>query len=288
MARINRRDEDLSLSDHSDFKADLLAIVRAQELRTEQPVPGRAEPYRWVAKDLTVDATETFLSGTIGFTTTERIYDDEPESWAKAGRELPDAGSDRSIVPFAVDLRDDRRWIGFGTSQKIRQATFCTHFEDALNRAVDTLDLLALRWEVDLVSSMEDLDEWLREHPLIKKVTRILKMPNPQRDLSEERAAMRALRATRKREEWTTSDRGQHLRVSSQEFRTLLDGIEEGYVEIILAEGSRGEVYNSKRRAEVVQVPDWADDLIQGMAAVQDAVANYSARRAGENPGGLL
>lgn len=149
-------------------------------------------------------------------------------------------------------------------------------------QAVAAAGLIPTEWEVDLVTSRAEIDEWLAAHPLVHFMRRIVKLSNPGRELDSDRAEMRALAARKKTEEFTAG-RGRTLDVSSEAFADKLDGTQTGDVELQLIarrQGGEGSVkFNSKLSADEELIDDFGMDLMLGMELVLAALQLYVSDR---------
>lgn len=263
-------------------------MARLAELgEMERTVGGRT----WIAADLELHESGDFLTGMIGYEEPdERVeYDREASSWLKSRRSLIAGASSKAVVPFAVDLREDRRWVAFALSPHIRPETFRNGLEVALNAARESIGF-PTDWEVDLVTGKSTVEEWVRGHPEVRLFRRTMKLPNPPRDLSDDIAEMREIRAYNRTEQFTAR-RNLTLQVVDQEgnltevFSRLLDGIENGYIEVNLtARGGTGIEYkfSTRNQADGTYVEDFGDDWELGIDLVFAALREYSARRADE------
>src|SRR5262249_44377483 len=157
--------------------------------------------------------------------------DYENWSWIKGQMEEVDAAKADTILPFAIDLRDQNRWVAFAPTSKLRARMFIDGFQRVLNNAVSVLGLMPTEWEVDLVVSLGQVEQWLQENPLVHRLKRTIKFTNPGRDLDSDRQEMRALHARRKTEEFAASSRG-ILDINSDDFRSKLEGVETGDIEL--------------------------------------------------------
>jgi hypothetical protein len=65
------------------------------------------------------------MTGVLGFAVVDQIrsFDEETWSWTKGETVALRGAPSATTVPFAVDLRADRRWVAFATSNNIRQTT---------------------------------------------------------------------------------------------------------------------------------------------------------------------
>lgn len=284
-ARINRRTDPQQPIDLRPFGEDLRTLAESREIKASIAANLVQAAQEWIAADLEMDPTETFLTGLIGFTSSESFYKLDPESfsWIKGQEQGPEAASDRSMVPFAVDLRDDRRWVAFGTAQRVRPQGFANAFQLALNNAVAAALQFPSVWEIDLVTSTTTISEWLDENPDVVTVKRTIRYPNPVRDLAGVHAEMADLAAKIKREEFVAPP-GAHLNVRPQ-LTVLTEGVEDGNADLRIearGEGGTRPRFNTRLASDEEWVDDWGADYQQGMTNVLDALRAYSARRAGE------
>ena len=79
--------------------------------------------------------------GILGFAAVETFRDLDPTtfSWLKGPITQIVGASERTMVPFAVDLREHERWVAFGTSLRIQPQGFASGFEATINAAYDLL-----------------------------------------------------------------------------------------------------------------------------------------------------
>lgn len=275
--RINRRDPDRSL-DLRPFVEDMKALADRGELQAEH---GGST---FVAGDLSVDAHETYMSGLIGFAENDvvRSFEGDTRSWLKGEMREVDGAKQATLVPFAVDLREYRRWVCFAVSPRIKAATFRHAFEKTLNSALGALGLLPTEWEVDQVVNLEMLDTWLGVNPDVAKLTRVVRLTNPTRDVDEARKKMRQLGA-QKAEETYKPPRAERLRLEDSEvFRSIVEGVEEGDVELRLEArilGGGRERYRSGEHPARTVIPDFGSDHELGIELVLDALRDFSRKR---------
>lgn len=238
--------------------------------------PGR----RWVAADMASTADGDFLTGLLGFSEQQQhvTFDDETFSWLKGEVADSDSASEQTIVPFAVDLREHQRWIGFATTARLQPQTFRTGFESVLNEAVSALGLVPVNWEVDLVTSGSRIVEWLKQNPKVHMLRRTLKFTNPGKNLDEDRQQMRALAANRKTEVFKAA-RGKTLNVESDEFRDKLYGTDTGDLHVVMeargAHGVREVKFNSDDTVDDSKVEDFGTNLARGTETVLAALREY-------------
>jgi hypothetical protein len=159
----------------------------------------------------------------------------------------------------------------------------------ALNAAIRAMKLWPSEWEVDLVATPMAVEEWVREHPDIRTFRRVVKRPNPGRDISEDIEEMRAL-AARTKEEKFTAGYDKTLRITDErgkitdEVVEKLQGLGEGQVEVYLEARGPDHVYrfSSRRQTDSLWIDDFGDNWELGMQLVLDAVRRYSEHRASE------
>ena len=117
--RINRRTLDRSLQIRPLIE-DMRALANSGETtaKIQQTV------YR--AADLQIDATGTFMTGLLGFSEREtlRQFEDVAFSWLKGEIHEIEGATTATVVPFAIDLREHRRWVAYVLSQRIRSNVF--------------------------------------------------------------------------------------------------------------------------------------------------------------------
>lgn len=281
-ARINRRRRDQVTLDFAEFSVDIQQLANSHMTEARDDAGGAAAVRTWFAADMRIEASGDHLVGTLGFSEPQRQVEFDPEawSWVKGATWQTDVGSEHTVVPFAVDVRDEQRWVAFGTSPRLQPAGSARGLSMVLNAAIDRLNLLSGVWDVDVVTSRASIEQWVQDHPEVFHMTRTVKLSNPGRDLSDDRREMQALGARRKTEEFAAYP-GRTLTTEGDAFAALLDGTETGYLELVLrARGGSGEIrFRSNDRADKMDVPDWGDDLEAGMATVLDALVDYVARR---------
>jgi len=280
-ARINRRrppgQETLAMR---TFAEDFTELANSRLTQTTQRGASGDLLRTWTAADMTIDPDDDFMTGTLGFSSPEdrKIFNAEAWSWVKGETFDLDAASRATVAPFAVDLQESHRWVAFAPTAKIRPGSFAYGLEHVLNRAVGEAGLIPTEWEVDLVTSRAEIDEWLREHPLVHFMRRIIKTSNPGRELDSDRAEMRALAARKKTEEFTAL-RGRTLDITSEAFNDKLDGTQTGDVELQLIarrDGGAGNVkFNSRLSADEELIDDFGIDLMVGMELVLAALQIY-------------
>jgi hypothetical protein len=284
--RINRRNPNQETFDERTFAEDIEALADSHlTVYTERSTGGRPGKH-WIAADMTVTPSDDFLTGVLGFTEQQQqlTFDTETFSWMKAEVEDSDAASEATVAPFAVDLREENRWVAFATTSRLQPQSSRKGLEHVLNHAVAALGLMPTAWEVDLVTSSGVIREWLERNPLVRLLRRTLKFTNPGRDLDDVRQQMRNLAANRKTEEFA-APRGKILNVDSEEFQGKLEGTETGDVDLVMeSRGFHGVgrvTFNSRDTVDTVEVEDYGTNLQRGIDIVLAALREYVASMGG-------
>lgn len=234
----------------------------------------------WIAADMTVQPDGNFLAGTLGYTTREerKIFEDELWSWIKAQTQENVGARPDAVVPFAIDLHDEQRWVGFAPAPMLQPKTFVSGFRRVLNHAVEQAGLIPADWEVDLVTSLENIEQWLRLHPGVHLLRRTIKFSNPGLDLDDERQEMRALHARRKTEELKAANKGV-LNIESDGFKRKLEGTETGDLELYMEArgipGTGDPTFHSTDSPDQRAVDGFGRDLIHGIGIVLEALRGY-------------
>ncbi len=227
--RINRRNPGQQPLQMRPFAEDMSALAESHQtvhtMRSTAGRPGR----RWVAADMTITPSGEFMTGVLGFSEQQQqvTFDDEAFSWMKGEVADSESANEQTIVPFAVDLREENRWLAFATTARLQPQTFRAGFQAVLNEAVAKTGLIPVDWEVDLVTSTSRVFEWLRQNPKVHLLRRTLKFSNPGIDIDDDRQQMRALAANRKTEEFKAAY-GKSLDIGSPAFENKLEGTETG------------------------------------------------------------
>ena len=237
-ARINRRRPQQETLDLRPFGEDLSRLGASHAMSHVQRKTQTHPQRQWFAADMTITPSEDFMVGTLGYAEqqTHVQFDEDAWSWVKGETRSDDAGSEQTVVPFAIDLREHERWVAFAPTGRMRPRQFVVGFQKVLNEAVLRAGLIPADWEVDLVTSEGRIEAWLSDHPRVYFVRRTIKFSNPGKDLSVDEAEMRALGANRKTEEFA-APRGQTLRTEGDDFREKLDGTGRGNLDVILRRG---------------------------------------------------
>jgi hypothetical protein len=246
--------------------------------------PSRRGDRTWIAADLTIDPTEQYLTGVLGFSVVEQVrqFEDGLFSWIKGETTEAEGALNETTVPFAVDLRDARRWVGFSPSARIRPAGFANGFQAVLNEAVRALELWPTDWEVDLLTSKTTVRAWVNVHPQVFRFVRRIRFSNPGLNLDGDRQQMRQLRADLKEERFR-APRGGTLRIEDNEvFEEMIEGIETGDVWIDLSAREPGRIakFVSSDQVDESTISDFTGDVQTGMELVLEAVKGYSAQQA--------
>ena len=279
-ARINRRQPDQGTLVMRSFREDMAELAASRQTRYKE-VRRDSTDRTWIAADMTIQPDGDFMTGTLGYTTREerRIFEDEQWSWIKATTEEREGAFPDAVVPFAVDLHEDHRWVAFAPAPRLQPKQFVNGFWRVLSHAVAEAGLVPAEWEVDLISSRDSIDQWLSQHPGVHLLRRTIKFSNPGRDLDDDRREMRAINARRKTEELKASSRGV-LNIEAEEFRSKLEGTETGDLQLYLeargeAAGTGDAVFRSEDSPDQRAVDTFGRDLQRGIGTVVDALRGY-------------
>lgn len=262
------------------FAEDLTTLAESHLTQFTQPDPQTGATRTWTAADMSVQPDGDFMTGILGFSMPDqqKIFDADAWSWVKGETVALDAATRRTVAPFAVDLRESQRWVGFAPTANLRPTVFASGLEQALNHAVNAAGLIPTEWEVDLVTSRTEIDQWLNAHPLVHFLRRTIKMPNPGRVIDDDRAEMQALAARRKTEEFRAG-RNDALNIESEEFRQKLDGTETGDLALHMVAheptGGGQSTFNSQNAADEKLIDEFGLDLMLGMDLVLEALRLY-------------
>jgi hypothetical protein len=281
-ARINRRTTNEAFQ-MRPFREDMRVLVESHETRAEW------RGNEWVAADLSLDPSGDFMTGILGFADLETFRDLDPAafSWLKGPVTQIVGASERTMVPFAIDLREHERWVAFGTSLRIQPQGFAAGFEATLNAALEKLNLMPSEWNVDLVLGKARVEEWLIEHPTVVVFQRTVRLHNPSRMIDDDRAEMRQLAARTKKETFSvptprSAKNASWLATRENElFERKLEGLDTGDLDVHLeaVEGRTRVTFDSSRRADRASVEDYGNDLEFGMELMLRAVQEYASRR---------
>ena len=245
-ARINRRTPDQSELTDRSFAMDFTALAESRQTKATQPALGPRPERTWVAADLNLVASH-YMTGTLGYYEHQTLidFDNDAWSWLKGSTMHTESGSDKTVVPFAIDLREDRRFIAFAPAPRLLASQFASGLQRVLQSAVNREGTMAANWEVDLITFAEDVESWINLHPKVFFIRRTIKFTNPGRSLDSARSQMRDL-GSRRRTEVDAAPRNRILNTDSHTFRELLEGVETGDIDILLK--SRGEAVGSEER----------------------------------------
>ena len=246
---------------------------------TEAEVRGE----RFRAADLRTDPTDTFMTGLIGFVEREtfRQFEDEAFSWIKGQTEEVEGATTATVVPFAIDLREHRRWTAFVVSTRIRSNVFRSALAATLNAAADTLGLLPTEWEVDTVLSVSTIEDWVTEHPEIIEFTRSVRLTNALKDVDEARRKMRELAAT-KQSETFKPPRGGALEIAANPvFEEMIGGVATGDMDVLLVArfGGAQVRFRSIDHADRIAIDEYGVDLERGVELVLRVLQEFSEQR---------
>jgi hypothetical protein len=235
----------------------------------------------WIAADMDFTDDSEFLTGILGYASVDvrTQFDEESWSWLKGTVQVAEGAAPESLVPFAVDLDEHKRWVAFAPSGRLTERNFPQGFQATLNEALRTQHEGFSDWEVDIVSDTAALREWVRSHPEVTKLQTIVRLPNPGRDLSADREQMRRLGAWRKREIFDPPPGGT-LNLDSEVDDLTADVDQTNVdVEIQAREGNRKTIFNSRTRREQRFIDEFGEDLRTGIESVLEALRAWSAER---------
>ncbi len=277
-ARINRRTKQPNL-EIRPFREDMVALASQGRLELRAQV----RRLEFIAGDLTTTPDGNFLTGLLGFAEEEtlRQFEADAHSWLKGETADLQGATRQTVVPFAVDLREHRRWTAHATTARIRSTFFRQAFAAVLNHAVASLRMLPVDWEVDPVMSTTALADWITEHPEVIRIERIVKLTNPLKDVDDARRKMRALGGDTYRDV-VSAGRSERLDVDNDTFRAHVAPIETGdaVVEIVARMGEAGtQRFRSETHRERTVIPPYAQDLQTGIERVLGVLAEFSDQR---------
>lgn len=288
--RINRRTPDQGELTDRSFAEDLLMLADSHLTEVIEPETPQTARRHWIAADMTLTPDGRFLTGTLGYSEslTHIDFNRDSWSWQKGEQRAADSGSEDTVVPFAIDTRDDNRWVAFATARRMQAPQVRRGLQLVLQEAVAQHHTIAAAWEVDLITSRAEIFAWLEENPRVSLLRRTVKFTNPGRNLDSDRRAMRALKARRLTEEFAAHP-NRTLDTSSDEFSDLLEGVEEGNVDIDLtarsAEGGSSHHFTTRERPSTTFV-DGFRDLHAGMDIVLRALRERFRRGPEQLPEG--
>lgn len=283
-ARINRRRNNQPVLTDRTFPQDMQVLAASHLTRYFEPGTSDRPDRTWIAADLELTPHEDFMTGTLGFSERreERAFDEDAWSWLKGPTEERESGSDHTVVPFVVDLSAEGRWVAFATAQRMQPPTFRRGLELVLRQAVADAGILGGDWDVDLITSRTQVEQWLAVHPDVYEITRTIKFSNPGDDIDDDRNEMRALAANRKTETFR-AHYGQVLDVQSERFQGKIDGTATGDLELHMrARGRHGHKpqFKSEESPDHTFIEPFLN-LEGGLASLLEAIRAYKAQRAG-------
>lgn len=271
-AKVNRRAPSTTTFGYRPFREDMITLAAAHNTEA------RLGDKLWIAADLTLDATGSFMTGVLGYEEEDELrnFENDAYSWKKGETTEATGAATQNLVPFAVDLRDGNRWVAFATSFKIRHAAFVEGFSAALNHAVGELGLFPSEWEVDLVTSKATIEEWLHEHPDVYSFTRVVRFTNPGRDFSEVRQAMRSLAARTAREKYDAASNSSLNLLGNPEFEERIEGVGTGDVQVEMeARTGPDNRFSSRDKPDRGRIDDFEGDLDRGTELVLAELQAY-------------
>jgi hypothetical protein len=272
-ARINRRPQ--QPMDLPPFRQVVLAMVSARDLYADRG------DKKWIAADFELRYHETMLVGIIGYTTIEiRTQFDLTEwSWLKGPQAIESGATNRTLAPFAIDLREKNRWVAFAPKGYLNVRSFPAGLRAILFEGLSRQRQGFLDWDVDIVGNAIALREWVEQHPHVRSMKLTLRMTNPGRDLSSDREAMRAIGAGRlDKIYYPKAKTNLHVEGELRELEEELGGTD---VDVKLTARERGGPvsFDSKTSREQRFVDAFGDDLRTGMDLVAEALVQFATER---------
>ncbi|MCE9621006.1 MAG: hypothetical protein K8R99_01530 [Actinomycetia bacterium] len=238
---------------------------------------------RYLAADLQIDSTGNFLTGLLGFAEDDvlRQFDSHSFSWLKGEVESIYGATRQMVVPFALDMREKRRWVAHATTARIKSRVFRQAFAATLNHAVGELGLLPSEWEVDPVMSLATVEDWLGQNKQVVSFKRVIRLTNPLSDVDEARRKMRRLNG-RVEERVMRGTVKEPLQLhNNPAFAEEIGPVATGDMEIELRAKSGGtsQWFKSEDHTDHTSIPEYGHNLDQGVALVLDALVRFSDRR---------
>jgi hypothetical protein len=281
IGRINRRPGTLG-EELASFRTEMEALVA----RGSWEAP--AISHDWLASDLEWDSTHNFVTGLVGYEDKETYFtpDQEERSWSKAKQDTSRGGTAKTVVPFAIDARDDHQWIAFAQTANIRGRKFRQAMTALLTRAAIDAGLMPAEWDVDPVVESETVLDWIAIHPEVTTLTRVVKFQNARPEKYErDREWMRQLKTPKLTETYKPVE-GKQVDTGAEAFGEMLDELEHGYIEMVLisGRGSQQVRFNSVTRVHDETIASYGKDFQQGISLVLDKLVSWVAKRDGQQP----
>jgi hypothetical protein len=281
IGRINRRPDTLG-ADLASFHDEMEALVTRESW--EAPAVAR----NWLASDLKWDPSKTFVTGLVGYQDSEVYFtpDQKDRSWSKAKQDTTKGGTSKTVVPFAIDAREDHQWIAFAQAAKVRSKTFRQAMTALLTQAAINANLMPAVWDVDPVVEPETVLDWIRENPDVATLTRIVKFPNARPEKYDiDREVMRELNTPKLTEIYKPPE-GERVHTDSAAFSEMLNELERGYIEMKLVSGRGTEVvrFNSASRKHDEVIEAYGRDFDRGISLVLSKLVSWVSKRQGPQP----
>jgi hypothetical protein len=278
IGRINRRPGTLG-EELASFRDEMEALVSQKSW--EAP----AVSQQWLASDLEWDANKNFVTGLVGYEDKETYFspDEQDRSWSKAKQDTSKGGTVKTVVPFAIDARDEHQWIAFAQTMNIRGRKFRQAMTALLSRAAIDAGLMPAEWDVDPVTESETVLDWIAQHPEVTTLTRVVKFQNGRPEKYErDREWMRQLKTPKLTETYKPVE-GERVDTGAPAFGEMLDELEHGYIELVLVSGrgSQQVRFNSVTRVHDETIPTYGKDFQQGIGLVLDKLVSWVAKRDG-------
>lgn len=203
------------------------------------------------------------MTGILGFESEETYISFDPDSfsWVKGDRSDVSGATNETMVPFAIDARDDRRYVAFTTTRRIKATTFCEALSAVLTEASDAEGWEGLVWEVDLITDTAELDDFLADNPNLTMIQRNVRRPNPKGEyLEEDLQRMDTVSARTLSETYRIR---QNVPVTAEATELIKAGLEEGFTEVKLESTSNGVSvkFDSRKRRKRTVIEDFKGSL---------------------------
>jgi hypothetical protein len=243
---------------------------------------GRRHQREWRLGNRVVDEAGLVLTGQIGWkasrTHATGDYDEDRLRWI----DTEEVSTDGPHEPFVYD--GQTQLLGVLRHPSFRPQTLATAFRDLL-RMGEAKSPLGVEWDVESILDPQRFYEWLAATTAVRRVTVVIKLPNPDNldpmeHLIDRMNTMRAKQLTEEVEA-RDPDRGLENVASDPVIREAVALGEQGYghVRAFGRTGSRERRYDQRQqlaREEIYGLPADPDAIL---AAVKRAVMSRRERR---------
>ncbi|MCA1606431.1 MAG: hypothetical protein LC775_13400, partial [Acidobacteria bacterium] len=136
-ARINRRTPGQETLSSQRFAEDMQRLAESRRTRYQDLNSAGELTRTWIAADMRTDPSGTFLAGTLGYSIREdrKAFDEESWPWIKGETDPEDRASQRTVAPFAVDLREGYRWVAFSPIGHLTSASLRSGLQKVILQA---------------------------------------------------------------------------------------------------------------------------------------------------------